>query len=158
MRCSYKLLPAVPTVCKRACLATLSKKTLLEEIQAKELVAHWEQDCPCHPPQGAPFCEVLENLAHRIYQPLQWNESLFPVALLTQPTDTLRHHLAFGTRRQSCLYTLPCLRRSGRTDFSASSHVQHEFLLYALLLQHWKWHNGKKTANVAKPNLLVKSC
>lgn len=105
MRCSYKLLPAVPTVCKRACLATLSKKTLLEEIQAKELVAHWEQDCPCHPPQGAPFCEVLENLAHRIYQPLQWNESLFPVALLTQPTDTLRHHLAFGTRRHRVVYT-----------------------------------------------------
>lgn len=118
MRCSNKLLSAVPTAWKRACLATPSKKRLLEETQAKKLVVHWAQDCPCSPPQSAPFCDMLENLAHRIYQPLLWNESQLFADLLTHPTDAPRYHLALRRRWHHTVYANPCLRY-GRTGLSA---------------------------------------
>lgn len=61
---------------------------------SQTLVVHWAQDCPCSPAQSAPFCDMLENLAPRIYQPLLWNESQLLADLLTHPADALRYHLA----------------------------------------------------------------
>ena len=123
MRCSYKLSSAVPTACKNVCLSTRSKR-LLGGTQAEELGAHCKKDCSCPPAQSGLSCEVLENLAHRIYQPSWWNESHFPAALLTQSVDALRHNLAFGTRTHSILYTQP-LASEDQEEQPFLSHVTH---------------------------------
>lgn len=119
----------------KSCSRLLNGDTLSLSLKIS-LDSHWEQDCPCPPIQGAPFCEVSEKSHVRIYLYSQRNNS--------NSSAYWYSTLAVGKGNLALSTQLPCLWSSGTTDLFASSHVQYAILLCVLFFHYWRWHNRKK--------------